>query len=144
MTNQPDVPRNPRFELFEQLDKIVARLSSSDEVTSACKRLDKAVNGPGAAAHCAAKNFKEAFEPLTTVIKIADEIDPHVLTPEELTALGNSKTDQLVREAATKGALRERRILLQAAEANTNRRIAWFAIAAIVVNASATIVAGLI
>jgi hypothetical protein len=142
VTNQVDAPRDARLELIEKLDEIVARLSSSPEVKSACERLNEAVKG--ADAHGAANDFKKAFEPLTTVVKIADQIDPHVLTPEELAGLGDSSTDQLVRKALTKGALRERRMLLQAAEANTNRRIARWAIAAIFVNASATLVAGLI
>jgi hypothetical protein len=144
VTSQLDAPKNARLELIEKLDEIVARLSSSPEVKSACERLDEAVKGPGAGAHDAANDFMMAFKPLITVIKIADQIDPHVLTPEELAGLGDSSTDQLVRKALTKGALRERRMLLQAAEANTNRRIARWAIAAIFVNASATLVAGLI
>jgi nitrogen-specific signal transduction histidine kinase len=144
--NHPPAQANdPRRELVESLEQTILLLSSSSHVKLACERFNEAVSqSDGAVASGATRQFKEDIEPLTTLVKTADVLDPHILTAEELEGLGHSPTDELVRAALTKGALRERRILLQAAEANTNRRIARWAIGAIVVNACATIVAAVL
>lgn len=145
MTQRRAEAPDPRLELVDTLGMTIVALSASGHIQSACERFNQAVaRSDGADSVGALPEFEEAMKPLTTLVKTTNAIDPHILTEKDLRGLGRSTTDELVRTALRKGSLRERRLLIQAAEANTNRTIAQWAVGAIAVNACATIVAGLI
>jgi len=148
---RPSVTQH-RAQLVDALNRAIDRLVAASDVTDARATLETAMNDKTATDVAKdAENLHDKLSTILTLIKTADELDPHVLPEQELITdrkwgwgKRKKKPDELAAEALSQGEFRQRRFALQAAEANTNRRIAWFAIAAIFVNACATLGAALI
>ena len=67
------------------------------------------------------------LEPLAKLQKIVDDLDPHTLSKDEFKKWWSKRPKAISQDAVVSGRLRERRILLQAKEAETNRRLAFAA-----------------
>jgi hypothetical protein len=91
-----------------------------DRVTSGEKidkeTLDTLVNG-----------LEQQLAPLIKLQKIVDDLDPHTLSEKEFKELWPKSPKRIIQDALEARRLRERRILLQAKEAETNRWLARIA-----------------
>jgi hypothetical protein len=143
----------PRAQIVRSLNDAIDRLVGAGEIANARCGLETAIgNGNVADIARRAESLTEDLQTVLALVDTADELDPHLLPEEELFTdrkwkwlpKRRKKPNELVVDAIKTGQFRERRFALQVAEANTNRRIAWLAIAAILVNACATVGAQLI
>jgi hypothetical protein len=73
------------------------------------------------------KQLEQQLDPLAKLQKFVDDLDPHTLSPEKFKELWSKRPNEIIQGAVEAGRLRERRILLQAKEAETNRRLAYAA-----------------
>jgi hypothetical protein len=74
--------------------------------------------------------LEQRLAPLVQLQKIVDDLDPHRLSKDEFKELWPKSPKEIISGAVESGRLRERRILLQAKDATTNRflaRMAFFA-----------------
>ncbi len=70
------------------------------------------------------------FKLIAQLKSAVDKIDPHIIDEVELDRMMRKSPTALAREALLKGELRERRMIIQAKEARTNRWLAFVALIA--------------
>ena len=117
-----------RRELADTLEEYVAWLCESDEIRSATAELKAAMaNRDRMKAASAFGNLRQCWQEIEQLIKLIDQVDPHVLHRAQVRTLRKLGPIKLVEEALDQGKFRERRMLLQAMEAQTNQRLAWAA-----------------
>jgi quercetin dioxygenase-like cupin family protein len=120
-------------DLAKTIGQSVTLLSDSRSVRTASADLRKAVDdGDPVKASDAATDLLARLELIRKLTRAADDIDPHVLAPSELERLWKMEPTELIDDALREGKLRERRIMVEAKEAETNRRLARIAIGAAV------------
>ena len=121
-------------ETVEALRRAIALLNRSDTVQGLTKELNDAVSaGDAETTETAARLLRTRLDLVTQLTKIAEDLDPHALDPSELDRLWRLPPTELVDEALFLGNFRERRMVLQAKEAETNRLLARAAIGASIV-----------
>jgi hypothetical protein len=89
------------------------------------------------------KELEQQLAPLTKLTKlkkIVDALDPHTLTEQEFKKLWRQRPKTIIKDAVVSGRFRERRILLQAKEAETNRKLARTAFVAALVAVLAALI----
>jgi hypothetical protein len=135
MTSTPDSAATRDLgAVVAALRRSIAVLSRSETVESAARELNEALDqGDLTRTPVAAGRLNETLDLVKKLVKTADDIDPHVVDGAELDRLWRLAPDALVTEALLLGELRERRLVLQAMEAKTNRRLSSIAIGAAVV-----------
>jgi hypothetical protein len=84
--------------------------------------------------------YRSALAELRKLTELRDKIDPHVLTSDELSALRRKRPMEIVEEPLTIGHLRERRILVEAKDAETNHLLVRLTAAASIIALVAVIV----
>jgi hypothetical protein len=85
----------------------------------------------------------KALDQLAKLQKIVDDLDPHTISEVKFKKWWSKSTKEIIQDAAVSGRFRERRIILQAKEAETNRKLARIAfIAAMIALAGPLIVWG--
>lgn len=123
-----------RRDLSDTLDKYLSWLCDSTETKSATEELKVAMaSGDRTKAALAADKLRQPAKEIAELAKRIDQIDPHVLDPAEAKDLRKLGPIRLVEDALHHGKLRERRMLLQAMEAETNRWLAKVAVVAAVI-----------
>jgi hypothetical protein len=123
------------------LDAAIDRLASEPDLVGAREAVDDTIrqrDGPSVIA--AATTYIRELAVLRELIDIREKIDPHVLTIDEIAALRSKAPAEIVEEALRIGRLRERRILIEAKEAETNQRLVRLTATASVVALIAVIV----
>jgi hypothetical protein len=118
-------------QVVRSLEQSIALLSQSEGVRFAWEQLDAAIKGGDAEAVSeAAEDMVERLNVVSRLTKTVDTIDPHVLELGQFQTLWKKRPKALVQDALVAGKLRERRMLLQAKEAETNRLLAYVAFVA--------------
>jgi hypothetical protein len=121
------------------LDDAICWLTKAPQLVGGQAAVDKAIrDGQDPAA--LVETYKSALAKLRELIELREKIDPHVLTSEELTALRRKPPMEIVEEALKIGRLRERRILVEAKDAETNNWLARLTAAASIIALAAFIV----
>jgi hypothetical protein len=123
-----------RRKLGDTLEEYVAWLCESEEIRSATAELKAAMDSRDRTkAASAAEKVRQCAKEIEELTKLIDQVDPHVLDQAQVKSLRKLGPTKLVADALHEGKLRERRMLLQAMEADTNRRLAWVAFIAAMV-----------
>lgn len=131
----------PLRELVAILDRTSIWISASEPTRMAATELEEALAGEDAArTEVAALALSARLELMRKLTDLRDKIDPHVLYPEELKRLRAMDPGDLVDDALLQGRLRERRILVEAMEAATNRLAARIAVGAAILTAITALV----
>jgi hypothetical protein len=123
-----------RTELAKLLEQSVEHLS--EDLLNEAKPLEEAINtGKVADISQAAQNFLKLpqLECIKALTEIEGKIDPHAIEPKQFRELWRKKPEQLIEEGLAEGKYRERRIILDARNLQTNQRLGWVAIIAAVV-----------
>ena len=117
-----------RRELAETLDAYVEWLCESDEIRSATTELKEAIaNRDRTKAASSAEALRQRANKIEQLLKLVDQVDPHVLDQAQVKTLYEQGPIKLVKDALHQGKFRERRMLLEAIEAQTNQYLAWAA-----------------
>jgi hypothetical protein len=117
--------------LVKTLEDAAAVLAQSGIVTSAASEFDAAIHaGHKEQAVEAAARLTKSAALVQTLLKTADNIDPHILNRKERKRLWALKPDELADEVLATGEYRERRLVLEAMGERTNRRLGRIAILA--------------
>jgi hypothetical protein len=122
-------PANPRG-LIEDLERALEALKEHPTLRATARQLrEKATSGEGIHKETLdlVTRLEQQLAPLAGLQKIVDALDPHILSRDEFNQLWSKGPKAIIQGAVESGRLRERRILLQAKEAVTNR---WLALAA--------------
>ena len=121
------------------LDNAIDWWANAPQLVSGQAAVDKAIrDGENPSAHV--DSYRSALAKLRELIEFRDKIDPHVLTSDDLSALRRKRPMEIVEEALRIGRLRERRILVEATDAETNHRLARLTAAASIIALVAVIV----
>ena len=76
--------------------------------------------------------LRDQLKSIGEIAKILDDIDPHSINKAEFERLKKKRPTELVEDALAIGKLRERRVIIEAKEAEINRKLArWTWIAAL-------------
>jgi hypothetical protein len=130
----PATPGAGLPELVATLEESIVFLSQDEALQSARERLATAINARDSKDVAeAAQAVLEKLEVITQLTKTLQTLDPHVLEEGQFAKLWEKRPKDLVEEAVVEGKFRERRIILQAKEAETNRLLVRTAIGASVV-----------
>jgi len=142
--NDNAAPQNGLPRLAASLEQAIIFLSESKDLELLQTQLDTAVReGNPTKATESAQDLAGRLNVIVSLKGTLDKIDPHTIDPKQFQDLKNKKLTELVEDALVEGKYRERRMILQAREAETNQNLAWAAWAAAIA-ALITAVIGLI
>jgi hypothetical protein len=123
-----------RRALANELRDAAGEMLHSQEIKALRDGLAAAIrDGKGESVAAQAKQLRTGLKSAMELLDHADKLEPHSLEEAELRALFEKKPSELAMEALVKGKLRERRMVLQAKEAETNRRAVRVALGAAVI-----------
>jgi quercetin dioxygenase-like cupin family protein len=115
----------------ELLDQAISWTAADRSYDDAARALASAMtSGDLEAVRQAKVEYERLLRELESGITLRDDLDPHALEPDDLAELRTKGSIDLAEEALLQGRMRERRILIEARQAETNRRLAWIAVLA--------------
>jgi hypothetical protein len=123
-----------RTELVDLLEQSIMCLSENANLYKAMQSLKGALAMQNAASIIqAADSLLPQLELIGKLTDAVDKIDPHKMEPAQFKKLRRMRPTKLIEGALAEGKLRERRIILQAKEAATNRLLAYAAFLAAII-----------
>jgi excinuclease UvrABC nuclease subunit len=133
MNSEHEVNTEEIGSAVDALRRAIALLSG-ESVRSATMQLQSAVKGGDLeqTAHDA-KRLRDELELVADVVETADKMDPHTVDKTAFKKLWRLRPKKLVANALEEGKMRERRMILQAKEAQTNQLLAAAAFLAAIV-----------
>jgi hypothetical protein len=123
-----------RRALAKELRDAAGEMLHSQQIKALRDGLAAAIrDGKGESVAGQAEELRTGLKSAMELLDHADKLEPHSLEEAELRALFKKKPSEIAMEALVEGKLRERRMVLQAKEAETNRRAVRVALGAAVI-----------
>src|SRR6266568_1675256 len=131
-----------RPELVASLAQSIEFLSQDEHLQSRRQQLDAAIksHNPEEVSRIAGE-LRKQLELISQLTGTLEKIHPHTISRQQFEDLKDKSPTELTEDALILGKMRERRMILQAKDAETNRRLAWAAWAAAIAATLAALIA---